>query len=99
MDIKDLNNKIETLESKIKVLNARNQTRADHIKILSDKCDLLEAKYFKLLQAIDELRKDGETITIKELRRFKDWDEFNETMKKGHEAIKRAKNNKLNEEV
>ena len=59
--------------------------------------DELESKYFKLLQAIDELRKDGETITIKELRRFKDWEEFNETMKEGHETIKRVKNNKLKE--
>ena len=64
---------------------------------MADKIEELESKYFKLLQAIDELRKDSETITIKELRRFKDWEEFNETMKEGHETIKRVKNRKLNE--
>ena len=119
-----LNNKIETLESKINnifdLLKSGNiaftkdipdidQETTETIK-LNDKYDLLEAKYFKLLQAIDEIRKDGETITLKELKKFNDWDELNEYIYQGlHKESAKYEaeqmmidecfwNNKLNEE-
>ena len=43
----------------IKSMLSTNQETTETIK-LNDKCDDLEAKYFKLLQAIDEIRKVGE---------------------------------------
>mgnify|MGYP003151706342 CR=1 FL=1 len=40
-------------ENKIRVLNARNQKRADHIKILNDKYDILESKFYSLRSELD----------------------------------------------
>ena len=70
-------NKIEKLENDIKALYKLDRSNENAIIKVNNKYDDLESKYFKLLQAIDEIRKDSETITIKELRRFKDWNSSN----------------------
>ena len=93
----------------------------DNLEEISDnkfKINDLEAKNYELRRELDGIYKvlemdacdiqklQDETITIKELRKFKDWDEFNEAMKEGHETIKQVtlnkiqiKNNKDNKDI
>ena len=107
--------RVEELEGKM----AQNNTAiCNETSNLNNKIDDLEAKNYELRSELDGIYKvlemdacdiqklQDETITIKELRKFKDWDEFNEAMKEGHETIRQVtlnkiqiKNNKDNKDI
>ena len=96
-------NRIEDVEQEIPDINQDT----DITDRLNDRCDDLEAKNYELRRELDGIYKvlemdacdiqklQDETITIKELRKFKDWDEFNEAMKEGHETIRQVTLNKI----
>ena len=99
-NIKTLNNKISGLQWDTAQDTDENLNWLSNI---NDKCDELEAKNYQIKSDLDKLitckniealSNGEETITLGELRKFKDWSELNEAIKEGHETIKRVKANK-----
>ena len=90
-DIKELAKNDIELDDNMKVLEGNGALDLNRIESLEDNIDDLEAKNYQIKSDLDKLINGDETITLGELREFKNWEEFNETMREGHETIKRVK--------
>ena len=78
-------------KARIEVLEENEALNLNRIESLEDNIDDLEAKNYILKSDLDKLINGDETITLGEFSKFKNWEEFNEAMREGHETIKRVK--------
>jgi predicted nuclease with TOPRIM domain len=107
MDNKTMIKVINGMQDKIDALELWKSKLNDMDRILLNRIDDLEAKNYELRSELDGIYKvlemdacdiqklQDKIITIKELRKFKDWDEFNEAMGEAHKTLKRVTLNKI----
>ena len=87
-DIKELAKNDIELDDKI---NKVDSICVEHYDDLEAKNYILKSDIDKLIRDLDKLINGDKTITLGEFSKFKNWEEFNETMKEGHETLKRVK--------
>ena len=78
-------------KARIEILGENEALNLNRIESLEDNIDDLEAKNYQIKSDLDKLINGDETITLGEFSKFKNWEEFNEAMREGHETIKRVK--------
>ena len=118
-DIKTLNNKISGLQwdtaQDTDKLNGRFDEVFNYFKRrlrdvefkmiapINERCDDLEAKNYQIKSDLDNLINGDETITFRELRKLKKWDdlddEFLDLIREGDKTIKRVKANKPTDDI
>ena len=102
-----LNKKVDSLENDIKTLNNKisglQWDTAQDTNKLNGRFDDLEAKNYQIKSDLDNLINGDETITFRELRKLKKWDdlddEFLDLIREGDKTIKRVKANKPTDDI